>query len=486
MTPEEQFAEILDQVIQLKTGGQSTAKILELFPEQADELKELLRASEKLEEYAINQAAEKSFSRLVQILPVPLDERDSLRQAQGRLSTRLGMTTKPDNHSQNISIPLFNYMKIIFMQKHVALALCIVLVVAGGYFGTRQNQSGGQNQAISDQTVSSLMAGGFEGESAIRGLQSKDETTIGGARNLQSAGSAGITAPSSEKMIRYEEPMPPDYYPYPPDNGQPTIKDTREFLKTDYNATIRTRDVSTISSRAQTMVRGYGGRLDSAATNERYASLSFAVPQNRFDQFKIELKSLVGKRFYTEAVVVQNMLGQKQNIEEQTAANSSTLASVIKDKTDLTKKHSATVKNITYSLNVANQNIARLNAEAAATTDPARLLAITAQRAAEQTKLRSLQASLASENKNYEYRLAELNNQIEYYNSQAETLAKQDQTLVDSVATVNGTIFIQWISISDLVDIYVGDFWPWLIVIGGLGIIIWFYRQRRLPAALTM
>lgn len=93
------------------------------------------------------------------------------------------------------------------------------------------------------------------------------------------------------------------------------VTDTREFLKTDYNATIRTRDISTLTRRIETTVRGFGGRIDSSNSSQKWGSVSFVVPAGKFDSFRDEIESLTDARFITTEIRNENLLPQVRNIE---------------------------------------------------------------------------------------------------------------------------------------------------------------------------
>jgi hypothetical protein len=123
-----------------------------------------------------------------------------------------------------------------------------------------------------------------------------------------------------------------------PSNNLP-ISDAREFLKKDYNATIRTRDVETLTTRVQTMVRGFNGRVDGSSSSEKFGYISFVVPASSLDAFRLEIKSLVPNKLYIEQTSTQNLLPQKQVIEEQRANVSNTLAQLADSRNQLVASH---------------------------------------------------------------------------------------------------------------------------------------------------
>src|SRR3989344_8448981 len=88
------------------------------------------------------------------------------------------------------------------------------------------------------------------------------------------------------------------YYPYPYPNPDVPVTDTREFLKTYYSASMRTRDVPVLTRRVETTVRGYGGRIDQESSSAQYGYVNFALPQSKYDAFRTELEGFVDSRFF--------------------------------------------------------------------------------------------------------------------------------------------------------------------------------------------
>jgi Ca2+/Na+ antiporter len=99
--------------------------------------------------------------------------------------------------------------------------------------------------------------------------------------------------------------------------GNPSISDTREFLKTSYASEIKTRDVSDTVKDVKNSVKGADGRIDSLESSEKYGYISFVVPKSKFEAFRDEIESLTHEKLYTEDISSKNLLTQKQGIEEQ-------------------------------------------------------------------------------------------------------------------------------------------------------------------------
>lgn len=234
-------------------------------------------------------------------------------------------------------------------------------------------------------------------------------------------------------------PSGPGYYPMPySQNG--SVTDTREFNKLYYNAMLKTRDVQSLTRRVETTVRGYNGRVDGTSSAAKYGYVSFVVPAAKFDQFRSEIENLVGSRFLTVTTSSQNLLPQKQSIEEQQKQASATLAAYQASRQKLVATHTAAVQALQ----------------------------------GEQDK-----QQLASENSSYASNLAAIDAQIAYANKVLTAVKTQDKNLLDEVATVNGTISLNWISWWDSLQLYIPG--PWIAALLAIAAVIseWWHRRRR-------
>jgi hypothetical protein len=243
----------------------------------------------------------------------------------------------------------------------------------------------------------------------------------------------------------------PEYYPYPYPNPEVPVTDTREFLKTYYNAAMLTRDVLALTRRVETTVRGYDGRIDSESSAEKYGYVSFALPQAKYDAFRTELESLVGSRFITLNISSQNLLSQKVSIEEQQKQADTNLTDLKAARQRIVSAHTATVKALQ----------AKIDASAATSTDRAIYL-----------------QQLAGENASYVSQLQNADANIKYAQDWQKAVQTQDKTLLDNVATVNGTVSIQWVSLWDTVLLYLPGYWiP--AIFAALSFLSYLYDRRR-------
>src|SRR3989344_4018058 len=237
---------------------------------------------------------------------------------------------------------------------------------------------------------------------------------------------SGVTSAPSAGMMR------PDYYPYPYPNPDVPVTDTREFLKIYYNASMQTRDVPALTRRVETTVRGYDGRIDNESSAEKYGYVSFALPQAKYDSFSTELEGLVGSRFIKVNISSQNLLSQKVSIEEQQKQADTALADYKATRQKIVNAHASTLQSLQ----------AKIDATSATSSERA-----------------SLEQQLVNENASYTRNLSNADANIKYAQDWQKGVQTQDATLLANVATVNGTVSIQWISLWDIALLYLPGYW---------------------------
>lgn len=241
------------------------------------------------------------------------------------------------------------------------------------------------------------------------------------------------------------------YYPYPyPYPGDVPVTDTREFLKVFYNASMVTRDVQELTRRVETTVRGYDGRIDQVSVARKYGYVSFAMPQSKYEAFRTEIESFVDNRFLTVNISSQNLLPQKVSIEEQQKQADAAVTDYKTARQKIVTAHVATVQALQ----------ARIDDPATTATDKA-----------------SFQQQLINENASYATQLSNADANIKYAQDWQKAVQTQDTTLLQNVATVNGTISVQWISLWDMALIYLPGYW--IPGIFAVLTILSFLRDRR-------
>lgn len=256
-----------------------------------------------------------------------------------------------------------------------------------------------------------------------------------------------------------------------------TIEDTRQFLKTDYGAYLKTRKVDALSAQLQILVRGLGGRVDSASSADKSGYVSFVLPAEKLETFRTQLKSIAGEKFVNEHVQTENLLSQKVSIEDQTKDVEQQLAQLQVEKNQLTDAHNQTVSTLQAQLSANSKERARLLAEKQ--NHPEQAPALEA-RIAELDKTRNrLSAELGNENAVFTNRLTDLDAQTKAAESNKTSLQKQDTQFMHTVATVRGNLSLTWISIWQLIDMYVSLqlLVPSLLLV--FAVVGYFFHRRR-------
>lgn len=254
------------------------------------------------------------------------------------------------------------------------------------------------------------------------------------------------------------------------------ITDAREFMKTNYHARLRSRDVAETWQRVQTLVRGTGGRVDAANLGQRYGYIAFAIPAEKFSAWRDELRAAVPlARFFTEDISAENLLPEKQVIESRTDEASEQFGRRRADRETLGRAHRRTIGLLQSKLAVITNKLSELDK---VISDDAIEKANQAAHKQELIKEElNLRAQIKEENNVYAGKLAVLNGQISNAKSQLNQLARQDQALRDAVATVAGTISIDWISIFQIIALYLPAYWLSLLLL--LAAAVAFWRHRR-------
>lgn len=263
---------------------------------------------------------------------------------------------------------------------------------------------------------------------------------------------------------------PPDYYPYP--SPDVPANDTRELLKVNYGVDMRTRDVPGLTRHVETTVRGHGGRIDQESSSPESGYVSFVVPMSKYDAFRSELEDLVDSRFLTVNIQSSNMLPQKQSIEDQQKQADSTLADYQASRAKLVTAHAGTVKSLQAQIDADTQALAVLRQQPQ-TYD------VQTQVQTMSDDLASLQSQLANENADYKQQLSYADESIKSAQDWQKAVKTQDQALMDNVATVNGSVSIEWISLWEMARVYLPGYWiPAIFAI--LTILSYLWDRRRL------
>jgi hypothetical protein len=261
------------------------------------------------------------------------------------------------------------------------------------------------------------------------------------------------------------------YYPYPYQNPSVPVTDTREFLQVSYNASMRTRDVQGLTRRVVTTVRGHEGRIDQESSSEKYGYVSFAVPKSKYDVFRSELESLVGSRFLTTNISSQNLLPQKVSIEEQQKQADASLSDAKTARAKIVSTHTSAVAVLQSKINANTQRLAVLSAQTQTPQVQAEIQTVSNDQLFQKQQL-------ANENASYTSQLNSADWNIKSAEEYVKAVQTQDKILLDNVATVTGTISIEWISLLGIILLYLpGYSIPGIFAV--LAVLSFFNDRRR-------
>jgi chromosome segregation ATPase len=221
----------------------------------------------------------------------------------------------------------------------------------------------------------------------------------------------------------------------------------------------------------ETTVRGYGGRVDQESSSPEYGSVSFVVPQSKYEEFRAELESFVGSKFLITNISSQNLLPQKLSIEEQQKQANERLSDYKSARQKIVSAHASNVQDLQSKINADEQQLVSLRAE---TQTPQILMQI-------QTvsdDLAYLKQRLLNENASYAKQLDNADRNIKNAQDWQKAVETQDKALLDNVATVNGTVSIQFISLWDVIRLYLPGYWiPFIFAV--LSFISFLWDRKR-------
>ncbi len=94
-----------------------------------------------------------------------------------------------------------------------------------------------------------------------------------------------------------------------------TINDTREFLKTSYNSTFKSRNVMSDTEYISDTIKALDGRVDSLSSSSNYGNISFVLPKSNLSDFRNRIKNRFPEKLRNEKISQKNKLSNKQNLE---------------------------------------------------------------------------------------------------------------------------------------------------------------------------
>ena len=257
------------------------------------------------------------------------------------------------------------------------------------------------------------------------------------------------------------------------------ITDNREFIKTSYSATLRTRQIEKLTQNIQIIVHGVGGRVDSSTSSPHWGYVSFAIPANQLATFRDQIKDLTSARMYVETTSAQNLLPQKQLIEDQRQQIEVKLQQLRDEQTRVKTDYTHAIALINSQVESDNNQLANIRARLEVTSDYNLRMELIRQQNILLVDKQTLEASLVNKKTIYTNQINTLNAQIRNNEAMLNSNLNEDQQLIDNVATVQGTISLSWISVWEILEIYSPINLIALIFIVVALITYWWHRRRN-------
>ena len=200
------------------------------------------------------------------------------------------------------------------------------------------------------------------------------------------------------------------------------------------------------------------------------------MPASKFEEFRTEIESFVAPKFLSVDISTQNLLPQKQTIEERQEQVEKSLTDLKAERAQRVASHASTVKSLQGQIDANQSEQGALRIEI--TSDPVRQAQINARLSILYSEAQTLRSRLSNENASYASALSSLDTQIKFTNSNLEAVKTQDQDLLDTVATVRGTLAFNWISYWEIARLYLPGFWiP--AILGVLTLLAYLWERRR-------
>jgi hypothetical protein len=268
----------------------------------------------------------------------------------------------------------------------------------------------------------------------------------------------------------------PDYYrnQY---QVNPTIEDTREFLKTSYSAEIKTRKVKDTMREIKNAINNADGRIDRLNENEKSGNLNFAIPKSNFENFKDEIEGITNEKLIIENISSENLLSQKQSIEEEQANAENNLTQLEKQQENLITKHNQTIASLNKELTSVQNSLNTIELLIASALRQEQVDSLLSQKTILIQQKATLNKQLTTENASFNASNQNLKNQIDWANSQITSAQSKDVKFTNNIETVNGYISVRTISLWQLARILSPI--PPVLVIIVLVIALWYFLKRK-------
>ncbi len=240
------------------------------------------------------------------------------------------------------------------------------------------------------------------------------------------------------------------------DRSSSSITDTREFMKTSYSGNIQSRDVKDTTRDVRGIIRDSGGRIDSEDVNEKFGYISFVVPKSELNNFLDEISTIAHKKLYSEGTSSQNLLSQKQNIEEQGNIATQSIIELQNNLKATSVRETATLANLNRELvSVRNQfNATKKTIAETVGNNPELLTDLYLQEYQQQEQVNQIMQTIENEKIQYKQQKNALEQKISESQKVLQGVTVQDSKFNENIETVEGSITIRWISLWKLMTVF--------------------------------
>jgi hypothetical protein len=240
-------------------------------------------------------------------------------------------------------------------------------------------------------------------------------------------------------------------------SGGSPIEDTREFMKTDYSATIKTRHVDTDGKKIKLLVRGYGGLVNYISLGNQNGFISFAIPKSEFESFHDDLKEIADGRYLIEQQSDVNLLNQKKILETQTSKTNESLQNLKKSLETVTEEHNRIILQIDSNVRFYANEKQTIASQLEKNQNNREDLQIQLTRVNQ--NIQTNQTKLETENQVFSSQEQSIKSQISSTESALDSLREKDQQFTNTIETVAGNIKLQWVSFTDIIGLYLPKQW---------------------------
>lgn len=265
------------------------------------------------------------------------------------------------------------------------------------------------------------------------------------------------------------------------DNG--SIADTRQFMKVNYSGTIQTRDIKGIARDVRGIIRDTEGRIDDEMVAEKYARVSFVIPKSNLDDFRDEIESLTHKKLYVETTSSQNLLNQKQSIEERADLTNKSLSDLQSEKSKAEAEYKkeiaslqAQLKEITLTAQTTKSQLDANQNAVGGTPEYAEKKMLINNYDSYMNQINSLKNYIAEKNTKYTQNKNRLDSAIAQSNNQLGEIKKDDKAFAENIETVTGSVSMQWVSVWQLMKIFSPIHPIFIIII--LVLLLWYILKK--------